>query len=607
MQYKKSSKSQIKTKTLKGTLLKKNNQQNLRNFSNLYFYVIIVFFSVILYGNTFKHDYAVDDKRLIIENKLVHGAELIELVSHGTFYGFNSDNQGAYRPLSMVYYSILYQLGNGKPFIYHLFNVLFYCLCIILLFEIFRLLFSSFNPWLSLLGICLFLVHPIHTEVVANVKNADEILCLLFALLSILWWIRYLKGNNKTNLLLSVLAYAFALLCKETAIAYIPVYAVLLFVFTVDKVSRSIIPFLSFVLVFTGYILLRIVVLDHSAPHSYLAINNSLYAITNTSHLWATRFYILGVYAFKMIWALPLSWDYSYGAISERTFTDIDVWLSLLFILFNLYVVVKFFKKEPILVLGIVWFWALLMPASNTFILIESTFAERFLFSASAGFIIIMIWLLTKLPSLGKKIFISIMLIISMIFSFQTYKRNAVWRNDISIVKADVKHSNAIRIQMSFVSDMFNKAEQITDPAAKKRILDSALIYAKKAYNVLPSYAEVNYLLARTYLYMNQRNEAEKYYLSTIKLDSTHSKSLNDLGVIYGRLKNYESSLNYFVKALSYDSTNYKLAENAGIEAFYLKKYELAKYYFDKAMLMNPGSNVVQKMLPMVTEILKNQ
>jgi protein O-mannosyl-transferase len=325
------------------------------------------------------------------------------------------------------------------------------------------------------------------------------------------------------------------------------------------------------------------------------------------SNLWATRFYILGLYAFKMFWALPLSWDYSYGAITERSFTDIDVWLSILFLLFNLYVVVRFFKKEPILVLGIVWFWVLLMPASNTFLLIESTFAERFLYSGSAGFIIILIWMLTKLPVIGKKIFVSLLLIIILIFTFLTYRRNAEWRNDISIVKSDVQHSDAIRVQMSFVSDMFSKAEQTTAPAAKQRILDSALIYSRKAYNILPSYAEVNYLLARTYLYMNQPKEAEKYYLSTIKLDSTHSKSLNDMGVIYGGYKNYERSLKYFLKAYTYDSTNYKLPENIGIELFYLQRYEEAKSYFEMAQQMNPRSMVAQKMLPAVVEALKTK
>jgi protein O-mannosyl-transferase len=567
-------------------------------------YFIIVILGFILYGNTIKHDFALDDKRLILENKSVQKGKFGELVTHGTFYGFNEDNSGAYRPLSMVYYSVMYKIGKGKPYAFHLMNVLLYIFASLLLFEIFKLIFDKQNVFLSLAGVAFFLVHPIHTEVVANVKSADEILCLLFALSSVFYWIRYLKNNVRKNFILSVLFYSLSLLSKETAVALIPVFAGLVFIFFPQRLRRLIKPLLFFPLIIVCYLLLRSAMLTDSIVHSFLAINNSLYDIDNTGNLLATKLYILGFYAFKMIWALPLSWDYSFGAIPEQTFKNADVWFSIILIALSLFLIIKYYRKEPVLILGLIWFWATLLPASNTFILIESTFGERFLYTPSAGFIIILMWGFTKIPASGKKIYGVLFIVISLVFASQTIARNAQWKNDITIVQADVQHSDAIRIQMSYVADLYKKAEKISDPILKKNVLDSALLLSQKVYDLLPDYAEGNYLLARAYLYLQKNKEAEKYYLSTLKLEPKNVKSLNDLGVIYGTSKDYARSLEYFIQANQADSMDIKAAENAGTVAFYLKKYDVAKIYFTKALRINPGSTISLQTLPQIDSLM---
>jgi Tfp pilus assembly protein PilF len=575
--------------------------------SRVFQYLLIVLLGFILYGNTVKHDYALDDKRLILENKSVQKGKFKELITHGTFYGFNADNSGAYRPLSMVYYSVFYKAGNGKPGIFHLLNILLFILTSVLFFEILKLIFTEKNVFLPLGGVLLFLVHPIHTEVVANIKSADEILCLLFSLTAILYWIRYLKTPINKNIIFSVLAYTLALLSKETAVAFLPVFAGLIFVFPTANFKAALKPLFLFALVIMGYLTLRSAILTESIVHSFLAINNSLYAIDDFSHLLATRIYILGFYAFKMIWSLPFSWDYSYGAITEHTFKNPDVWISLLLLASSVFVLIRYFKKEPVLILGIIWFWTLLLPASNTFIMIESTFAERFLYSPSPGFILILIWIFTKLNASGKKIFGGVFGIFLILFASQTVARNAQWKNDKTIVQADVQHSDAIRIQMSYVSDLYQKAEKITDPIAKKAALDSALLLSQKVYNMLPDYAEGNYLLARAYLYLQKNEEAEKYYLSTLKYEPKNVKALNDLGVIYGNKKDFEKSLGYFKLAVTADSSDVKSAENAGTVAFYLKRYDLSKTYFEKALRINPGSTVALQNLPQIDSMINFQ
>ncbi|MCK5029515.1 MAG: hypothetical protein KAR57_07770, partial [Bacteroidales bacterium] len=77
-------------------------------------------------------------------------------------------------------------------FVSHFLNVLLYALTALVLFILLERLFSNHksDKWywsLPFVASLLFLAHPIHTEVVANIKGRDEILSLLGVLLATLF------------------------------------------------------------------------------------------------------------------------------------------------------------------------------------------------------------------------------------------------------------------------------------------------------------------------------------------------------------------------------------------------------------------------------------
>ena len=92
-----------------------------------YLFAIFIF-SFLLYGNTLKHDYVLDDDIVTRGNKLVQqGIEGIPfLIKKGYYYGFNGDNEGAYRPLVSVNFAIEKEFFGNNPHANHFFNVLFY-------------------------------------------------------------------------------------------------------------------------------------------------------------------------------------------------------------------------------------------------------------------------------------------------------------------------------------------------------------------------------------------------------------------------------------------------------------------------------------------------
>ncbi len=66
--------------------------------------------------------------------------------------------------------------------------------------TVLRRLLSNFSIAIPLIATLLFVVHPVHTEVVANIKSRDEILSLLFTLFSLSF---LLKASDKQSKLQS--------------------------------------------------------------------------------------------------------------------------------------------------------------------------------------------------------------------------------------------------------------------------------------------------------------------------------------------------------------------------------------------------------------------
>ena len=92
---------------------------------------------------------------------------------------FQNLNLGYYRPLSLVSFAVEQQLFPNNPHVSHFVNVLLYSLTAFLLYFLLLKIFNRKHPLFSLVVTLLFIAHPLHTEVVANIKSRDEILSFL--------------------------------------------------------------------------------------------------------------------------------------------------------------------------------------------------------------------------------------------------------------------------------------------------------------------------------------------------------------------------------------------------------------------------------------------
>ncbi|MEZ5054780.1 MAG: hypothetical protein R2807_08505 [Chitinophagales bacterium] len=150
-----------------------------------WFYFILILLAFVLYGNTIFNEYSLDDRLIVTENPYVqNGLAGIDDIFKSNYFQ-SKDVTLDKRPVTVSTFAIEYQFFGANPHVSHFINVLLYALLLIVLFQTLKRVFKldTLHYLLPFLATILYAVHPIHTEVVASLKNRDELLVMLFGLL----------------------------------------------------------------------------------------------------------------------------------------------------------------------------------------------------------------------------------------------------------------------------------------------------------------------------------------------------------------------------------------------------------------------------------------
>ena len=113
---------------------------------------------------------------------------IVEVPSRHTWLGvaqawvqsyWGNPETGLYRPVAQFMYALLWNLGSGKPWIFHLYAIVIHVATTL---GLWWLLARATNRWAAFFGALLFAVDPVHVEAVANIVNSSEVLVALFGI-----------------------------------------------------------------------------------------------------------------------------------------------------------------------------------------------------------------------------------------------------------------------------------------------------------------------------------------------------------------------------------------------------------------------------------------
>jgi tetratricopeptide (TPR) repeat protein len=548
----------------------------------------------ILFGATIQYGFVLDDLAVIENNRFVHEGfgGIPDLFS--TFYwkGFWDANAGLYRPLSMVMFAIEWAISPNNPGIHHFVNVLLFALTIGLLFKLLLKILPNYSVWVSFAIALIFMVHPSHTEVVANIKSRDEILCFLFFLLTFLSLLNARSGKSIDAVKTAFLFFA-CLLSKEAGIMYLPILGLYFWMVKKESVVSVLKKMLPLILIAITWLIIHQLVIhaEPTPPIQYGYHDNSLIACENGSR-YATGLGILGRYILETIAPLNLSYDYSYNQIPCLSFTSLPVIGTLLVLILSTLVVLKTRKSKPEIAFGILFFFISIALVSNVFSLIGTTYANRLIYAPSLGIIIslvIALFTLFKMQQAEKwqsgAVLISVL--IGIIFSFQTIQRNKVWESNRTLFTADVQNSpNSARVQFNYGVIIMN-AEPPDSTANHQQLLLAASSF-KKAISIdsldVNSYTNLGVVNYR----LNRFKQSVLYTQKAITLNPTDTALYANLGDAYFSLKNYTQASNVFKTTIQWKGASAAHYKRYGISLFGLKHYKQASTVFEKGLQKFP-------------------
>jgi protein O-mannosyl-transferase len=528
-------------------------------------YAILFVFGFLLYANTLSHQTALDDYAVIETNTYVQqGFGGIHKI-FTTFYwkgspSFANSNSGIYRPLSLTVFAINWAFTTGKTVqehawaaarLGHLQNVLLYACIAILLFRVLVRMLRNYSALLPFIITLLFIAHPLHTEVVANVKSMDELLSFLFSLLALETAFRWYEKPGNRLLLNSAGWLLLALLAKEGAVLFLFVVPLALYFFT--DVPRNNLVRISFILLSAVLIWLglhtAIIQGDASPKITYTFNDNTLVLADGLGERLASAFRIFGRYLALIAFPYPLSYDYSFNDNPITGFADFGVWLTLAVCGALLFVAFRQWKQRTVLSFGILFFFLTFALTCNVFFLIGTTMAERLTFTPLLGICMAAGWLIFRYTGAWKtaagKLHSTSLLVTAVLvlpYSIMTINRNADWKNNTTLMTADAQtETGSARIYYNYGTLIINRVAPNAPEQQRFAAADSALAAFGKTLEIDSTYAQAWFQTGVCHYRRNEFAKAAQAFYKARRIDPRQDVDRNLADALHSS-KQYDSA-----------------------------------------------------------------
>ena len=586
--------------------------------------LIIFVLAFALYSNVISHAYVMDDYGVLRDDFLVkRGMQGISTILQRPYrYGTGNLSDNLYRPLSQVMFAVEWEISPGNPALSHFLNVLFYAISCVLLFMIFRRILPGRNVFPALFASLLWLFHPVHSEVVANIKSRDEIMSAFFLFLSVLSFMAYLKRNRLLYITGTMACCLLAFFSKESAITFLFVFPIIGWYFLQAGAKRNLLVSASLCIPAGIYFLARQSVLaKYAVPFAVTAADNFLVAAPDAVSRMATAVMLLGRYLLLLVLPYRLVCDYSYNQIPVVGWASPLVWISsAAYAVAIVYAAVNI-RKKSVSVFAIVAYLVTMSICSNVFTLIGTSFAERLLFLPSVGFCLLAGVAISKLPArlysadratAGVSEFAArsgtawlFAIVILSLFAIRTVTRIAEWKDEWTLISTDVQRSpNSARLRYFHGIAWRDRAKEQKNEDAYRAHMQQAINEFEVCVSIFPTYTEAYEELGLAWYRMGNPDKALQYYESALKLNPSKAATHSNMAMIFFERKDYARALELHKKAVSLDPSFENGYLNIGSIYGRQGDYGQAIENFEKAIRINPTNAQAYYYLGLTYEIL---
>lgn len=570
-------------------------------------FVLSLLLAFVLYGNTLSHQYALDDAIVITQNEYTQkGIEGIPgLLTSDSFTGFFGKQKklvagGRYRPLSMVTFALEYEFFGKSPGLSHFINILLYGIITFLIFMVVRHWVSQrYNtPKATIMAgltALVFILHPVHTEAVANIKGRDELLSLLFSLLAMWFFIKNAPGKKTVvNRIISLVLLFLGLLSKENAIAFVAIIPASTYFFKHGVLKKSLIEVLWLIIPSLIFVYIRNQVLGGFSFQPGNELMNNPFLEAGINQKYATIIYTWWVYLRLLIFPHPLTFDYYPYHIQLVSFSNPAVIFMVIVLGLLLYAFIKDAGKNGKYAFCILSFAASFILVSNLVFPVGTFMNERFLFMPSMFWALAIVFLL--FDAFNKKAQVKYMAYAFLIYMLSFYPvktiaRNSAWENDFILFTTDVKTSvNSAKSNCSAGGKLWEKAKVTANEELQSQYYKQSEKYLRKALQVHPTYVDA-WLLLGNVLFDGRKDikGSVAAFFKVLSIQPKNPNALKNIDIVLQNSSNRKFQLKSYEKILdiypNHYQTNYRLGVLYGR---YFNQLNKSIAHLEKAVKINP-------------------
>src|SRR5712664_419595 len=378
----------------------------------------------LVYSNTLLNEFTMDDGLYVANNPQVTAPSVRALFTPNKIVN-------VFRPVTFATLAWNQSMNGGKPFGFHLFNLMLHAAVTWLLYLLLLAILetSPHAQTVAFVAALLFAVHPIHTEAVASIVGRAELLAAGFLLAA---WILHLRDREISALICFVLA----LLSKESAVVFLPLAAIGDYASGKWKPASRYLRIAGLTLLYLG--VLWKVQGGHFGMADIQRLNNPLATIpTGWRILNALR--VAWKYVGLQFYPATLSCDYS--------FNQIPVYLDWRHTLPAAIAAVAavggwtwaIWKRRYAVVLAGAIYLAGFCTTANILVPIGTIMGERLAYLPSAGFCLLIALAWNWLQARQRKLALLALAVFVAVLGARTVVRNRDWKDNLTLYSAAVR------------------------------------------------------------------------------------------------------------------------------------------------------------------------
>jgi len=534
----------------------------------------------------------------------------------------------------MATYKAIVQAFGYEPLPLHAASIVLHIVATLLAYLVFLRLIGQI--WPAFFAAMLFAAHPAHTEAVAWISALNELGCAVFFLFAFYFYLladgdaRVARRQKVAFWTASSLCFGLALLWKEMALTLPLVIGSYSFLRVNGnknlwaRLARAARVTLPYWVVMAAYMVLR-----HHAL-GYLYVTQRDWILSPAQYV-LTIIELIAKYWLKLLAPVGLNAYYMFEPV--RSLGDARTVLAIGFLVIAVAAILLAVRRAPLAAFAASWIFLTLTPVLNVYGVGRNVFAERYLYTPSLGFCLLialaLTWALKHLPA--KRRAPAGVLAAAALLAFyvpQCLARNSVWKDDFTLFSSTLKSSPNTAVAHNVVADVLRSDQndpaaaephyeralalaEAQNPAERRQIAFSceglASIYAargeyERAFAVLdraraadPDDPDVRIAQGVILAQSGRWREAKRVLQEALADDPNNENVLNTLGVIARQNEHeYQRASNYFHKALQLhpgrDSFRAAVHNNLGGVYGDLQQYQAAIAQFEQAVKFQPNN-----------------